>query len=612
MATSPRPYKNQERKNMNSKNLFVQPISMVRSKTIEDERRERYKRWITFFRRNPHRFIEFYFGIKLHPYQILIIYALQKSNLAYIVASRAAAKTWIIAVWTLTLAVLYPGIKVIACSKTIKQGALILSDKLSALRTTYPNVAREIEDIVTNSNINVATFHNGSTIRTLPSSDSARGARANYILIEESRLVPKQILEQVIKPFLEVRTPPYRLKAEYENIPELKEEGRISYITSAWYTAEYWYTYVKSCIKRMVMGDETANFLAFDYLITLYHNIKTESMIRNEMGDMDDVSIQMEYLNIPSGSSGKSYFKPSLFTRKLKRAFYPQKDDNYDLRKNPYDLKKVDGEIRFVAADIATRTNKANDNSIIICVRAIPLLNKGYERHLVYIESFKGRDVGVQARRIKDIFFDFNADYIVLDVQNAGIGVFDSLTEPTLCEDRGITHPALGVVGDEFSFINSDKKYELRKDHTRSLNPMEVIFPISATLELNSQMASAFRISLQKKLWCFLIPDGEAEEFLIKNVKEFTNNVNDSEVTAFFLNPYINTGLMIGECINLDMSLVSGKVKLTEKSGCYKDRYSTISYCNWVLSFFDQELLKETEDNSMGDLEFLTSITKVW
>lgn len=421
MATSPRPYKNQERKNMNSKNLFVQPISMVRSKTIEDERRERYKRWITFFRRNPHRFIEFYFGIKLHPYQILIIYALQKSNLAYIVASRAAAKTWIIAVWTLTLAVLYPGIKVIACSKTIKQGALILSDKLSALRSTYPNVAREIEDIVTNTNENVATFHNGSTIRTLPSSDSARGARANYILIEESRLVPKQILEQVIKPFLEVRTPPYRLNPIYENIPELKEEGRISYITSAWYSAEYWYTYVKSCIKRMVMGDETANFLAFDYLITLYHNIKTESMIRNEMGDMDEVSIQMEYLNIPSGSSGKSYFKPSLFPRKLKRAFYPQKDDNYDLKKNPYDLKKVDGEIRFVAADIATRTNKANDNSIILCIRAIPLLNKGYERHLVYIESFKGRDVGVQARRIKDIFFDFNADYIVLDVQNAGI-----------------------------------------------------------------------------------------------------------------------------------------------------------------------------------------------
>jgi hypothetical protein len=304
-----RPYKNQERKDINSQNLFVRPKSMVRSADILDDRRSRYKRWITFFRRNPHRFIELYFGIKLYPYQILMIYALQKSNFAYIVASRATAKTWIIAVWTLTLAVLYPGIKIIACSKTIKQGGLIVSEKISALSNTYPNVAREIDHISISSNLCEAIFHNGSSIRVVPSADTARGFRANYIIIEEARLVPKQILEQVIKPMLEVRTPPFRLESKYKNIPELKEEGRMAYITSAWYTSEYWYTYVKSCIKRMIMGDETASFLAFDYLITLYHNIKTEDMIKNEMADMDEVSVQMEYLNIPSGSSGKSYFK---------------------------------------------------------------------------------------------------------------------------------------------------------------------------------------------------------------------------------------------------------------------------------------------------------------
>lgn len=63
-----RPYKNQERKDINSQNLFVRPKSMVRSADILDDRRSRYKRWITFFRRNPHRFIELYFGIKLYPY----------------------------------------------------------------------------------------------------------------------------------------------------------------------------------------------------------------------------------------------------------------------------------------------------------------------------------------------------------------------------------------------------------------------------------------------------------------------------------------------------------------------------------------------------------------
>ena len=611
MSTSPRPYKNQERKNVNSQNLFTQPKSMVRSATIDNDRKEKLKRWITMFRRNPHRFIETYFGIKLHPYQILMIWVLQRSNLAYIVASRAAAKTWIIAVWTLTLAVLYPGISVIACSKTLKQGGLIISEKLTSLRNTYPNVAREIEHITSNANTYEAIFHNGSSIRVVPSSDSARGSRASYIILEESRLVPKQILEQVIKPILEVRTPPFRLLTKYKNDPLLKEEGRISYITSAWYSAEYWYTYVKSCIKRMATGDETANFLAFDYLIVLYHNIKTEEMIKNEMADMDAVSVQMEYLNIPSGSSGKSYFKPVLFNRNLKRAFYPQRDDSYDSRKNPYDLKKVDGEIRFVSVDVATRANKANDNSIIECIRAIPILGKGYERHLVYIESHKGRDVGVQARRIKDIFFDFEADYCVLDVQNAGIGVFNSLTEPTVCDDRGITYPALGVVDEIFDFVKPEVRDDLRNNHTRSLNPIPSIFPISASQELNSQIASSFRISLQKKLWNFLIADGDAEEFLTKNVKEFIKDINDSSTFAFFLNPYVNTGLMIGECINLDMSLVGGKIKLSEKAGCYKDRYSSISYCNWVISHFDQELLKENGEEQ-DDWDIISSLTQVW
>lgn len=420
MATSPRPYKNQELKNLQSQNSSIRPKDMVLHEKIEGERKELYKRWITFFRRNPHRFIETYFGIKLHPYQILMIWALQRSNLAYFVASRAAAKTWTIAVWSLTLAVLYPGIKVIVCAKTLKQGGIIISEKLTSLRDNYPNVDREIDKITSNSNVYEAIFKNGSSIKVVPSSESSKGNRANYIVVEESRLVPKDILEQVIKPFLEVRNPPYRLNPEYKNDDRLIEEGIISYITSAWYTSEYWYGYVRSCIKRVVSGDTTASFLAFDYLISLYHNIKTKEMIKNEMADMDAISIQTEYLNIPVGSSGKCYFKPTLFKRDIKKAFYPRKDEDAS-KKNVNDLERLDGEIRFVTIDVATRANRVDDNSIIGCIRAIPSIGRGYERYLPYMESHKGEHVGVQATRIKKICDDFDADYVVLDIQNAGI-----------------------------------------------------------------------------------------------------------------------------------------------------------------------------------------------
>jgi len=609
MPGSARPFQNDLRKYAKTGNVFKTPKDMIRHHEMDEQRKQRYMLWITFFRRNPHRFIESYFGIHLHPFQVLMIWVLQRSNLAYIVASRAASKTWIIAVWALTLAVLYPGIKIIVCSKTIKQGGILLSEKLTALRDTYPNVAREIEDITMNSNDQIARFHCGSTIKVVPSTDSSRGNRSNYIIIEESRLVPKEILEAVIKPFLEVRNPPYRLKPEYSSDPLLKEEGTISYITSAWYTAEYWYEYVKSCIRRMAKGDETANFLAFDYLITIFHNIKTEEMIKNEMADMDAVSVQMEYYNIPSGASGKSYFKPALFPRNIKKAWYPQKEDTYNAKHNPYDIKKVDGEIRIVSVDIATRANRVNDQSIISCIRMIPLLGRGYNRQLCYMESSKGSNTLIQAKRIKQIFFDFGADYLVLDLQQAGISVYDALSQVTMDEERGITFPAMTVVGGEFEIVEQKLREELR-NRTLGVGAIPVIFPILASQSLNSQIAVAFRSSLQKKMWGFLLGDGEGEEFLIKNNKEFTSNPNDSSLFSFFLNPYVQTGLFIGECINLDMTLVNGMIKLTEKPGNFKDRFSSVSYSNLIISsVFDKNLLKENiEEDEWSIISGLTII----
>jgi phage terminase large subunit-like protein len=145
------------------------------SETMTDKKRERMKRWITFFRQNPHIFIEKYFGIKLYPYQILMIWMLNNSSTAYIVASRATGKSWIIAVWSLTLAVLYPGIKIVICAKTLKQGGLILSEKLKELIDMYPNVAREVKKLQHNQNDYVAEFHCGSNIKVVSATENSRG-----------------------------------------------------------------------------------------------------------------------------------------------------------------------------------------------------------------------------------------------------------------------------------------------------------------------------------------------------------------------------------------------------------------------------------------------------
>ncbi len=603
MPASPRFFRKKEISDAkNAKNSFEKPKLMVRSDKILDEKKEQYKKWITAFRANPSLFAEIYLGVKLYPYQKLMLYALQKSDLTYIVASRATAKSYIIGLWSVCLAILYPGIKIVICAKTLKQGGIIISEKIANMRDTYSNIEREISSLTCNANLYEVIFHNGSTIRVVPSSDNARGNRAGYIIVEESRFVDKDILEQVIKPFLEVRTPPYRLLSEYQKDKRWEEEGRISYITSSGSAGEWWMNYVKSTIKRMVSGDETATFLAFDYLISVYHGIKTMKMVQEEMRDSDPITVEAEYLNLIIGGSSRAYYKSNMFKRSIKRAFYPQKTNSFNPKRNPYEIKKLDGELRFVAIDVATRANKTNDQSIIGCIRCIPTA-RGYERNLVYVESHKGANTIVQAKRINEIFADFYADYLVIDLQNAGVGIFDSLSQINVSDERGLSFDAMTVADSDI--IEEKLREELTK-RTLGLNANPVIFPILATQNLNSQMAVAFRSSLQNKLWNFLTEEGVAEEFLLKTNKEFTSE--DNESWAFFLNPYVQTSLLIGECINLDMTLVNGMIKLTEKQGAYKDRFSMIEYANWIISQFDKELLKEVDSGDDNDWLAVTQI----
>ncbi len=591
---------------METQNVFKQRRDMTIREEITFERRERIKRWVTFFRRNPVRFIETYFQINLYPYQKMLIWMLQKSNLAYIVASRASAKTWIVGVWSLTLCTLYPGIKIKICAKTMKQASELLSDKLQSLRDDHPIVNRELDTITCNANGNQATFFNSSIIKVVPSSDSARGGRANLVLIEEARLVPKEIIESVVIPFLETRNPPYRQLPKYADNPLYEEEGRISYITSAGYKSESWFNYVKTTIKRMLAGDETANFMALDYLICLRHGIKTKQMLRNEMQNNDEVTNQLEYLNIPSGQSGKSYFRMGFFPRKMKRAYYPQYLETYNPKKNPYNTPKTEGELRIVSIDVATRANKKNDTSVISVARLIPMMGKGYLRQLIYMESFKGENTILQARRIKQVFTDLDCDFIVLDIAAAGISVYDALTQLTSDEERGIEYPPMTIADDFELAITEAIKDDLIK-RTLGADPKPVIFPINASLELNSDIAVAFRNSLQKKMWEFLIGDAEAEEFLLKNHKELL--IDDGTLKAFLLNPYVQQNLLVGESLNLNMTMVGGKIRLQETPGSHKDRYTSVSYMNFIIDKYFDPTIKSDKDTT-NDWDILSSLVQ--
>ena len=111
---------------------------------------ERIIDWTTFYRRNIPAFVQHYFGLTLYLYQVICLYLLNLFGSIGIVAARASAKSFLIAVYACARCILYPGSHIVVASATKKQAALIVKEKIEKeLVPRCPNLAREIVGIKT-------------------------------------------------------------------------------------------------------------------------------------------------------------------------------------------------------------------------------------------------------------------------------------------------------------------------------------------------------------------------------------------------------------------------------------------------------------------------------
>ena len=582
-------FKNNFRRNADGEDLFKAPNKGNIENRFSDERRNKIIDWCTFYRRNVHLFVSHYFGIKLYPYQILWIYWMSLSDTFVSICSRAVGKTWLLGVFSCVKAVLYPNSEVVVVSSTKAQAGELI-EKIASLRSNYPNLAREIQNVVTNMNKWEVVFHNGSTIRVVASRDSSRGKRSTFTIYEEFRLIDKTVLDSVIRPFAYIRQAPYLKIPEYQH---LVEEPKEAFISSAYHKGLWWFDEYRKTVKAMVRGDNSG-FIAIDYAVSIRHNIKTIRQIKNEISKMDSITALEEYYNIAWGESANSYFKLKMFNRarNIKKAFYPQRVETYNPKKNPYGIVKTEGEIRLLSCDVAQRSGRMNDLSVTSCLRLLPT-HRGYFIELIYMESFSGVDSISQSLRIKQLLYDFEADVLVLDVGAGGGGLpmYDQLGQITKDAERGIEYPAMTIMTNP---AIEQTTYEELSKRTLGANAVANIFPISATSKSNSIMAVQMRDKLQKKLFGFLVDESATEDYLIKSTysKEFLDQ-DDTAARAWFLAPSVQTSLLVNECINLSMTTVAGNLKLTEIPGARKDRFSSLVYGTYYASLLDQDLLRE-------------------
>lgn len=93
-------------------------IRKPESKNQNEEFYNGVKVWAEFYRKNPHRLSVDYFGLSLYPFQLILLYLMDKYTFFLWIASRGIGKSYLISIYCIIRAVLYPNSLIVVAAGT--------------------------------------------------------------------------------------------------------------------------------------------------------------------------------------------------------------------------------------------------------------------------------------------------------------------------------------------------------------------------------------------------------------------------------------------------------------------------------------------------------------
>ena len=149
------------------------------------------------------------------------------------------------------------------------------------------------------------------------------------------------------------------------------------------------------------------------------------------------------------------------------------------------------------------------------------------------------------------------------------------------------------IYGETYGALNVMNRPEL-EDRCKVKNAPKVVYAIKANARDNNDMTLALRAGFQNGYINLLISDTNIEERLSK-IRGY-GKLSEVQQVGMRM-PYIQTTLLINELINLSHDTSNGLIKVKEKTGMRKDRYSSLQYGYALL----QELSKGLKPKSTND-----------
>lgn len=470
-------------------------------------------------------------------------------------------------------------------SGTLKQANEVLEKIENIFMKSYgwgsENLKAEISECKIGQNDSRIVFRNGSYIKTATASDNARGKRANVLIVDECRLVKLDVINTILKKFLtSSRQPRYLNNPKYKH---LKERNKEIYMSSAYLKDDWLYDKARDYAANMLNDSKKYFVCGLPYQVSILEGLLDENAVQDEMSEntFDEVKWYMEMDCLFYGDEDGSFFSfdDIVERRRLKNPMYPP----YIMKNKTYKIPDLkDDERRILSVDVALMASSKhnNDASAIVINNATPTNSGSYIANIVWMENHEGLNADELALIVRRLFDVYKCTDLALDCSGIGLTVFDKLAQDIVDPETGEVYPALSC--------RNDKDMAER---CKVQNAPKVIWSIKGSASFNNDICILLRSGFKTKKINLLVDEEAAKEVLEKNFKGF-NKMNPAEQVKYRM-PYYQTTLLRTELTKLEYEVKGTNIKIKERTGMRKDRYSSLAYNYWVQCQLEREILRK-------------------
>lgn len=221
------------------------------------------------------------------------------------------------------------------------------------------------------------------------------------------------------------RQPPYHSLTNKERLEIPEEKNRQLYLSSIRGADEWSYKEFESYIDYMLKANQNYITVALPYHFGVKNRYINKDIVEQEFrNNRESISlIKAEFLAIPERGNDDSFFKYEILDRARNnvKALYAMSDNEYITYRNrrnewKFYVEKLPDEIRILSMDVALLESAQNDNTSFWITRLVPDGNQ-YKKIIAYGESMHGLNSIIQMKRAKQLFYELECDYFVLDTQ---------------------------------------------------------------------------------------------------------------------------------------------------------------------------------------------------